>query len=118
MKKAELLKILGAGMLIAAAAILWPACKSSSTTPTTTDSKEFFSTTIESHFHNLTVYKSDVTNPPAAGVTRETTSVNGHTHTFTMTHDELAMLNNGQVINHTTSDTNSHHHLFTISKWF
>ncbi len=118
MKRAELLKILGAGTLIAAAAILWSACKSSTTTPTPADSKEFFSTTVNDHFHKITIYKSDATNPPAEGITRETTSVNGHTHTFTMTQAELMQLNNGSVVNHTTSDTEGHHHIFTISNWY
>ncbi len=119
MKRAEFLKVLGAGTLTAIAGSLLSACKSSTTpTPSTSDSKDFVSSSVEGHSHTITLKKTELQSPPAGGISRETTTTNGHTHTFTMSAAQLSQVNNGSVVEVDTAETSSHHHRFTIQSWY
>ena len=119
MKRAEFLKVMGAGTLVALAGSAVTACKSSSTTPSNpTDSRMFTSSTIQNHTHTITIQKTEVETPPAGGISRETSSASGHTHTFTMTADDLANVKSGTAVNIDTAVTSAHLHTFTIQKWY
>jgi hypothetical protein len=121
MKRAEFLKVMGAGTLVALAGSAVTACKSSSTTPSNPDSHTFTSTGPSSgpgHTHTITIQKTEVETPPAGGISRET-STNGHSHTFTMTADQLATVKAGTAVTITTQpDSTGHTHDFQISKWY
>ena len=95
--------------------VVQAACKNSPTTPT--NAKTFTSSNEQGHTHTITIDKTEIEAPPAAGISRQT-SANGHTHTFTMTAAELTNVNNGSSVGVTTSDSNGHSHTFTIQKWF
>ena len=124
MKRVEFLKVMGAGTLAALAGGALNACKSSSTTPSNpATSHDFTSTTTLSHAHTFTVQQSEIQTPPAAGISRQTSNptdayTGAHTHTFTMTQADLTNVKNGTPVTISTADTNSHHHDFTISKWY
>jgi hypothetical protein len=125
MKRNEFLKVLGAGVLIVAVGILWSGCKSSTTpTPSTSDTKDFISTSVadstgSNHNHTVTVKKSECQTPPAAGISRETTSANGHTHAFTMTSAQLTQVNNGTPVEVTTTGgPDTHQHVFHVLAWY
>ena len=93
-------------------------CKSPAgpTTPPTENS--FTSTSVNGHTHSITIQNSEVQNPPAAGISRETSSTSGHTHTFTMTQADLQNVMGGGTATIVTAITSSHQHSFTITKWF
>ena len=119
MKRAEFLKVMGAGTLVALAGSAVTACKSSSTTPSNpTTSNTFTSSNVQNHTHTITIQKTEVETPPAGGISRETSSASGHTHTFTMTADDLTNVKAGTVVTVTTADTGGHTHDFVISKWY
>ncbi len=95
----------------------------SSTTPETpggsnTNQKIFTSTSNSGHTHTITIQKSEVESPPAAGITRNVSSSGGHTHSFSMTQSQLQSVNNGGSVEITDSVSDGHTHKYTISKWF
>ncbi len=116
MRRADFLKLLGAGALTALAGSVLPSCDVMSPSDPN-DSKIFTSQETQGHNHTITITKAEVQNPPAGGISRET-SANGHTHTFTMSAAELNAVNSGTAIEVVTGDTSGHNHIFTISKWF
>jgi hypothetical protein len=121
MKRAEFLKVMGGGTLVAVAGSLATACKSSTTpTPGTSDTKDFISTTVDGHSHTVTLKKTEVQTPPAGGISRSTATTNNHYHSFTMSATELTQVNNGTPVEVTTgnADTDLHHHVFHITSWF
>jgi hypothetical protein len=119
MKRAEFLKVLGAGTLTAIAGSLMSACKSATpTTPETPDTHVFTSSSVNDHTHTITLNKTELQSPPSGGISRETSSTNGHTHTFTMSASELSQAHNGSAMTIATAETNSHHHSFTIQSWY
>jgi len=97
------------------------ACKGS-TTPSSsgssTDSKSFTSSVDQGHSHTVSLSKTEVQSPPAAGISRQTSSSSGHTHTFAMSQDQLSSVNSGGTVVITTSTDSGHSHTFTIQKWF
>jgi hypothetical protein len=117
MKRADFLKVMGAGALTSLAGTVLTACKSSSTTPTNPANKTFTSTSSVGHSHTITIQRTEVDTPPSAGISRET-SANGHTHTFTMSAAELTTVRGGAAVTVTTADSNGHTHDFVISKWY
>ncbi|MCX6560771.1 MAG: hypothetical protein NTZ26_09705 [Candidatus Aminicenantes bacterium] len=118
MKRSEFLKMFGAGALVTAVAGVAASCKSSTTPTNTVDSHTFTSSTTDSHSHTFVVQKTEVDAPPTTGISRQTGSTNGHTHTFTMTQADLQNVLAGTPVTVTTGDTSAHHHDFTISKWY
>jgi hypothetical protein len=118
MRRSEFLKLFGAGALVTAAAGLAAACKSSTTPTNTVDSHTFTSTTVSGHTHTITLQKTEVAAPPAAGINRQTSSGSGHTHAFVMTQAQLQDVLAGTPVNVTTGDTSGHNHDFTITKWY
>jgi hypothetical protein len=74
------------------------------------------STVTNGHTHTLCVPTTDLTNPPAAGVTYTTSFDAGHTHTHTvvLTQAQLQTINGGGSVTVTTSSPASHN--FTIAK--
>lgn len=76
----------------------------------------------EGHTHSVCVLTSDMTSPPASGVTYTSSNDGNHTHTITLTAAQLSAISSGQSVKVTsTSDidpnTNmAHTHDWTITK--
>jgi len=54
----------------------------------------------------------------SCGITRQTSSFDYHTHTFTMTQSQLQAVKDGQSIKITDSMVSGHTHDYQIQKWF
>jgi len=122
MTRKEFLKFSLSGIVGGAALALWPSCSgSSSTTPPPTTGGTFTSSTVETHTHTVTLDRSEVESPPAAGISRDTSS-NAypilHSHVFAMTQAELQSVNSGNTVTISTSVISGHSHTFDIKKWF
>jgi hypothetical protein len=72
------------------------------------------STVTNDHDHNLCVPTTDLTAPPAAGVTYTTSFNDGHDHTVALTQAQLTSIEGGTAVTVTTSSPYPHN--FTISK--
>lgn len=73
------------------------------------------STVDDGHSHTVCVLTTDLTNPPAAGVTYTSSSV-GHTHHITLTMAQLASINGGDSVTVTSTSDAGHTHNWTIKK--
>jgi len=75
-------------------------------TPQGYDRQSFESSSAEDHQHTVDVLTADVDAPPASPVTYTTTSASGtpHTHTVTLTPEELSDLARGQQVSVETSE--------------
>ncbi len=105
--------LLGGAAVIAAAGA---ACYGSgSSSP---DTQVFTSSLVNDHTHVVTMSKSEIQSPPAAGITLTTSANQNHTHTLAMTRDELTTVNGGTTVSVLTSTDQGHNHSFMISKWF
>jgi hypothetical protein len=62
----------------------------------------------------VTVPTSDLTSPPAGGMTYTTSTAASHTHTVMLTQAQLMTIESGGSVMATTSVTNSHTHDFTF----
>ena len=89
-----------------------PACDGIATT----------STVSAAHTHSLCVLTSDLTSPPAAGVTYRTSEEGSHDHTVTLSMAQLASIEASTPVTVTSSNVidpytgNPHTHGFTITK--
>ena len=72
------------------------------------------STVTNSHTHTLCVLTSDLTSPPAAGVTYMTSTSAGHSHTVALTQLQLQDIESGKSVTVPTSSPAPHN--FTIMK--
>jgi hypothetical protein len=93
------------------------------TTTTVPASHTFTSTVFVTHSHTVTLPPTDLTSPPAGGISMQTSLAGApyiadHTHTFSMTQAQLTTVNGGTPVTVTTAVTLSHTHDFTIAKWF
>lgn len=72
------------------------------------------STVTNNHTHTLCVPTSDLTNPPSAGVTYNTSTDANHSHTVQLSQAQLQSINGGGSVTVTTSAPAAHN--FTIVK--
>ena len=94
---------------------------SDSTTPNPGTTRTFTSSVANSHTHTVTIERSDVQNPPMAGITETTSSNSSHTHSFAMTQAQLMTCNGGGMVMVMTGSSDvggAHTHNFSITKWF
>lgn len=118
MKRRDFLAWSGLGLSAVVLSLGGTACKSSTTPSNPTDSQTFTSTSAQSHTHTVTIQKTEVDTPPTGGISRQTFTSGGHSHTFTMTQDQLNSVKNGTSVQIETSVESSHSHAFTIAKWY
>jgi hypothetical protein len=120
MTRKDFLKTAFGGALGALVFMGLNSCKSpeSPETPDDSNQKIFTSTSNSGHTHRITLNRSEIENPPAAGITRSTSSASGHTHTFSMSQAQLQSVNSGNSVNITDSASSGHSHQYTIAKWF
>ena len=93
-------------------------CSSSSPEMPDDSEQTFVSSVEEGHTHTVTIQKSEVENPPGGGINRSTTSGGGHTHSFSMTQQQLQDVKDGQTVTVTDSVSSGHSHQYQISKWY
>lgn len=94
------------------------ACKSSTTPSTPGTSKTFTSTDVQYHTHTVTIQRSEIDTPPSGGISRQTSTASSHSHTFTMSQDQLMSVQGGSSVQIETDVVSGHSHTFTISKWY
>jgi hypothetical protein len=99
-------------------ALIAASCGSPESTVPTYSTKTFTSTTVDGHSHTATLSRSDIQARPDAGVSVTTTSVNGHTHTLALTKAQCESINNSISVTVATSTTNGHAHEFSIANWW
>jgi len=77
---------------------------------------EFTSTTVNNHSHMFTLGKADLETPPAEGISRMTTTNSNHNHMVTLTKQQLENIKNGMEEVVKTSEVGMHTHEFTFKK--
>lgn len=118
MKRKDFLSSVFIGALGALMVFSQSKCSGTTDPDDPTAQRTFTSTSDSGHTHTITIQKSELQNPPAAGISRQTSSSGGHTHAFSMTQGELQTVNGGGPVVITTSVADLHDHSFTITKWF
>ncbi|HEX7503254.1 MAG TPA: hypothetical protein VF451_07510 [Acidobacteriota bacterium] len=111
----------GLGSGLAALGILFLAsCSGSGSAVNPPPTLDFNSSIVLGHFHTITINKSDIDNPPAAGLALTTSVTSAHSHRFTMTPDELLSVAAGSAVTVITDFGNGgdgvHTHSFSIMK--
>ncbi len=86
--------------------------------PATGGAQNFIGSVSQNHSHTVSIQRTEVENPPSGGITRQTSSFDYHTHTFTMTQSQLQAVKDGQSIKITDSMVSGHTHDYQIQKWF
>lgn len=76
------------------------------------------SSVVEAHSHQFTIRVADLDQPPAEGMTGDTTSVSAHSHVVTLTQANLKQIGGGGTVAIDTSmaGTPAHAHTFTFSR--
>jgi len=118
MRRKQLLKCFFPVALLGMSVLIMASCKSPESTKPAEETKTFTSTTVESHAHTVTLKKSAIQASPAEGLTMNTSSSSGHTHTFRMTKAQLDSIINSTPVTVTTSTDSGHSHDFAISNWW
>jgi len=118
MTRKEFLKLSLTGMATGAALSFWSSCSSNGGTTPPPAGGTFTGSTVQGHSHTVTLTQSEVQSPPSGGISRATSSSQGHSHTFAMTQAELQSVNGGSTIMVTDSIVLGHSHTYEIKKWF
>jgi hypothetical protein len=74
----------------------------------------FTSSTIDGHSHQITLTMAELQSPPTSGLSRDTSSNDGHTHRVELSADDLSRINLRQTVSKETSLVNGHTHTFTF----
>jgi ABC-type glycerol-3-phosphate transport system substrate-binding protein len=118
MTKKQLFKCLFPAALLGMSVLIMAGCGSSESTKPADETKTFTSTTVEGHAHTVTLKKSDIQGAPAEGISMNTSSASGHTHTFRMTKAQTESISKSMPVTITTSTDSGHSHDFAISNWW
>lgn len=118
MTRKEFLKVSLGGILGGIALFFMERCNGTETPSVPEGGQSFTSTNVDNHTHTVTLARSEVENPPAAGITKATSSSTGHTHSFSMNQAQLQTVNSGTAVQVIDSLVTGHQHHYTISKWF
>jgi hypothetical protein len=74
----------------------------------------FTSSTVGGHSHQITLTMAELQSPPSSGLSRDTSSSDGHTHRVELSADDLGLINLRQPVTKETSLANGHTHTFTF----
>ena len=120
MTRKDFLKTSSIGFLAGLIYLSKVGCNETPTTPGIPDIDEraFTSSTEQDHSHTANIYKSEIENPPAEGISFPTSFSDGHTHNFSMTQAELQSVMSGNRVEVSDSLVRSHSHTYRIEKWF
>ncbi len=72
------------------------------------------STVVNGHTHTVCIGAADLTLPPAEGMTFATSETQGHSHTMTLTQEQLKAIESGREVTVQTSAVELHHHEFVV----
>lgn len=124
----EFLASAGGGFVTLLLTPLINACSSSDSSGTTTstgtttlppsgcDGSGETSSVSAGHAHTLCVPASDLSSPPAAGVTYATSITDGHDHGVTLSQAQLMGVASGGTVVVTTTTVSGHTHDFAVKK--
>ena len=76
----------------------------------------YTSSMVQSHSHTFGVEASALATPPTDGVSGSTSADGGHTHSVSVTAQQLQSVSAGQSVKVTTTSTGGHTHVFTFVK--
>ena len=76
----------------------------------------YTSSTNSSHHHTFTLDDMDLSSPPAAGVSGDTSTDGMHSHTVDISADQLTSVGMGESVEITSGVAGSHTHVFTFVK--
>jgi len=76
----------------------------------------FTSNVVQAHSHRVSIQMSELTEPPSSGVNRNTTVDDGHLHTVSLSEADLSAIESGQVVTKETTLVNAHTHTFEFRK--
>jgi len=95
----------------------WLGCGGSST-PGGADQTAltFTSSTDAGHNHTYQIMMSELSNPSAAGINRQTSLASGHTHAVAISQAELQSIQSGQTVTKVSTTSSGHSHTFQFSK--
>jgi hypothetical protein len=71
---------------------------------------------VDAHFHTFGIDTSAITAPPTDGVSGDTSSDAGHTHTVAVSMAQLQSVGAGQTVKVATGSTSGHTHTLTLVK--
>jgi hypothetical protein len=85
--------------------------------PTATATQAIYTSSISSgHDHTFSVRFVDFSNPPAGGVSGETSLTSAHTHHVFISMEDLSSVELGNSVQVTTTTASGHSHVFTFVK--
>jgi hypothetical protein len=76
----------------------------------------YTSNQVNAHSHSFSVPTGAIANPPAAGISGNTTTAQLHEHSLVLTQADLQAASSGQTVKVSTGNTLGHTHVFTIVK--
>lgn len=76
----------------------------------------YTSSNVNSHIHTFSIDDTSFATPPAAGVSGDTSSNAGHTHSVSVSMAQLQQVATGQSVTVATSNVGNHTHVFTFTK--
>lgn len=76
----------------------------------------YTSSTVSQHHHTFMLDDTAITAPPSAGVSGDSSSDGGHSHTVAISADQLSQVASGSSVEITTSLSSGHTHVFTFVK--
>lgn len=118
MTRKDYLKLALVGLAACAVLAIWPGCSSYESTPPPSGGGTFVSSSVQGHTHSVTLTQSEVQTPPSGGISRATSSSQAHSHTFAITEAQLQAVNGGSTVTITDSIVQGHSHTYQIKKWF
>ena len=85
--------------------------------PTQSGGMDVYTSSIAgTHHHTFTLDDVDITTPPSAGVSGDSSTDDMHSHTVAITADQLTSVGMGDSVQITSGVTSSHTHVFTFVK--
>jgi hypothetical protein len=84
------------------------------TNATTGNSLQFTSSVVGGHSHDFSLDETALAQPPAAGLTGNTTTAAGHLHMVSLSEAELAQIEGGATVTKETSVASAHTHTFEL----
>jgi hypothetical protein len=76
----------------------------------------FTSSVVAGHQHDFTITLAELATPPSGGFTRDTGVAQAHVHQVTLSQTELMMIAGGQTVTKDTTLVAGHLHTFTFNR--
>lgn len=82
----------------------------------TSGSLNFTSSSDQGHTHTVSLTLASITDSPATGVDRDTSIDAGHLHSVSLSEADLDSINAGNTVSKTTTNVSGHTHTFDFRK--